>query len=390
MWAWMACADPGPGAAVAEPSLAPTEDSAPTETGTMPAADPVGVPLGAELDLQHRVTCSDGVDAAPDVAPLQGALLVGCGSDTYVLPPTAPTWVHLGDAIPTLVGAPSPVADLDGDDQADAALLAATVTILTALDTEPFAVYHPAGLAQAASVGTLRGAPDADVAILTSSAIEVWSGPHPGDHPAGTSLRLELPTGTGWWTGESSLIADQDLDGDGRHDLVVGTPAAERVVVVTELPQADVSLDGFADYTFPLPGLGKVEVGDLDGDGAPDLVVAAVKEVLVVPAMGTVDDVHASVYGGSNDIAVGDLDGDGAADLAVASTRLRAMAGPLAPGSYSAWELQALFGTPDDEPFELSARDLGSSARWLVAQVSVDSPSHSTRGPFELVVLGAP
>jgi hypothetical protein len=128
-----------------------------------------------------------------------------------------------------------------------------------------------------------------------------------------------------------------DNDGDGISDLLVDVPNRLRLYVVSGASRGELSLgDSMAVvrswhyYTWPQAG-----IGDLDGDGFPDLVVVDSDggiSVLPGPFAGDapVDDLAAVSFGYDWDIpngdpvfrspvpcSVGDLDGDGKADLAL-------------------------------------------------------------------------
>jgi hypothetical protein len=124
-----------------------------------------------------------------------------------------------------------------------------------------------------------------------------------------------------------------DLDGDGDDDLAV----ADAGDGVTSSGDVAVFL-GWGDGTFAAasfydggPGPASLAIADFDGDGRPDLAVAAGGGSDVVILAGTGGGLFAragSVRTGLNPVAVAaaDLNGDGAADLAVAD----AFAGDLA------------------------------------------------------------
>ena len=121
-------------------------------------------------------------------------------------------------------------------------------------------------------------------------------------------------------------ISIGDLDGDGAPDLAVANGGSS-----LEFP-GDVSvLLGVGDGTFAAPqsfAAGdrpvSVSIGDLDGDGAPDLAVANFNSDDVSVLLGIGDGTFAAeqrfaagVFPQS--MSIGDLDGDGVPDLAVAN-----------------------------------------------------------------------
>ena len=145
------------------------------------------------------------------------------------------------------------------------------------------------------------------------------------------STRLQGPAGAfampvrfGVGAGPANLVL-ADVNGDGRPDLVVAN-AWERTVSVR---LADATRPGYflAATVLATPGRTPLDVavGDLNGDGRMDVVVAAsgAPSVLVFTqtSTGTFNTpVSYAVGGDPQAVTVADLDGNGRADLAVATT----------------------------------------------------------------------
>jgi hypothetical protein len=128
----------------------------------------------------------------------------------------------------------------------------------------------------------------------------------------------ELPTG---WLSVSVAIGD--LDGDGDSDLVVANAGDDNVSVL--LNHGD---GRFADHVvYRTPHAPQcVAIGDLDGDGDADFAVANSfgDNVSLLPNHGDGTFAANVLYGvgGPRCVALGDLDGDGDIDLTDASTLL--------------------------------------------------------------------
>jgi hypothetical protein len=133
---------------------------------------------------------------------------------------------------------------------------------------------------------------------------------------------------SGW-----AVAGGGDLDGDGRHDVVLSSPNADsrrgHVWLYTNLMLEQLTAAVPAGSTF---GYSLVMRSDSDGDGRLDLAVGAPADgpgrvVLysgVADGLPTVDGILDGPDGDSGRfgaaLAAGDLDGDGLSDLAVAAT----------------------------------------------------------------------
>lgn len=133
-----------------------------------------------------------------------------------------------------------------------------------------------------------------------------------------------MPTRFGVGTGPANFVV-ADVNGDGRPDLVVANANDHTVSVRL----ADPARAGFFLPATVLATPGRtpldVAVGDLNGDGRMDIVVAAsgANSVLVFTqtATGAFNPPVAYAVGGDPQaVTVADLDGNGLTDIAVATT----------------------------------------------------------------------
>ncbi|MDS4028772.1 MAG: FG-GAP-like repeat-containing protein [Candidatus Contendobacter sp.] len=139
-----------------------------------------------------------------------------------------------------------------------------------------------------------------------------------------------LATGT-----QPYAVAIGDLDGDGQPDLVTANRGANSVSVLRNTTTSSLSFAAKTDFAVgPFPSA--VAIGDLDGDGKPDLVVAnsngntggpsTVSILINTSTPGNLSfQPQATFAVGANpsDIALGDLDGDGKLDVIVANANIQ-------------------------------------------------------------------
>ncbi len=151
------------------------------------------------------------------------------------------------------------------------------------------------------------------------------------------------PTRFGVGAGPANFVL-ADVNGDGHPDLVVAN--ADDASVSVRLADAAHPGSFLPATVLSTPGRTPLDVavGDLTGDGLPDLAVAASGAnsvlVFVQTAAGSFNPPLAIAVGGDPQaVAVGDLDGNGLPDLAVASSAnavsvlLQTSAGVFAPAA---------------------------------------------------------
>ncbi len=230
-------------------------------------------------------------------------------------------------------------------------------TSITATDFDPKQDYTTLTNTVSVAIGDLDGdgKPDLVVANYTSSSISVFRNTSTsGSIGAGSyAAKVDFTTRTNPFS-----IAIGDLDGDGKPDLAVANNGSARVSVFRNTSSIG-TIDGssFAakvDFTTGNNPY-SVAIGDLDGDGKPELAVTNTQSTSVsvfrnTSSSGTIDlssfaakvDFVTGVLPRS--VTIGDLDGDGKPDLAVANSssttvsvfRNTSTSGSIVAGSFAA------------------------------------------------------
>ncbi len=224
------------------------------------------------------------------------------------------------------------VSDIDGDGKPDVAVVRSGASIVSLLRN-------------ASNGGSLAFALTKDVTI--NSVTRVFMGDLDGDtkpemvvanYYAGTvsvlkntsvpgvfsfDPQVDYPTGN---TANSAAIGD--LDGDGKPDLAVANNGSATVSVLKNLSTGGtVSFASALNYATG-NGPSVVSIADLDGDGKPDLAVAntssysvsVLKNTGSTGTMSFAAKVDLIPGGNVTSVAIGDLDGDGKPDLAITSS----------------------------------------------------------------------
>jgi hypothetical protein len=219
------------------------------------------------------------------------------------------------------------IADLNGDGRNDIATANGTGTVSVLISAKPdFAphVDYPVGKGTGSIVAAdLNGDGRTDLAVANwgipgedGNVAVLWNRGDGTFDPAVTYLIGEHKLATG--------VAAGDLDGDGRPELVVVDYTGWYLLVLTNLGNRSFApTTEFFAGTEPIA----VAIGDMDGVSGPDLVCAN----YVMSGNGTANVLRnggnarfsdPSLYGAGAspmDVAVGELNGDGRLDIVIAN-----------------------------------------------------------------------
>jgi hypothetical protein len=266
------------------------------------------------------------------------------------------------------------LVDLDGDGGDDLALLSGGDEYpIRVRFSRPGGRLGPEerfeiGQSRAVAYGDLDGKPGAEVLTIESQtgravAHALRDGPSEGEQRRGRLIVHPLPPGTT----RNRALAVGDLDGDDRPDVVVSDPTNAQVFVVLQ-DDPDSGLGSVATYPS-LVGGSSLRMADFDGDGRDELFVLSEQEKQI--GMSRMVDGRLGfptplpVFGGDPiGLSLGDLDGDGRPNLVYVAREkvddkdvftLRALerseAGdltPLAWGETDAVPVEGLTGPPRD------------------------------------------
>ena len=131
-----------------------------------------------------------------------------------------------------------------------------------------------------------------------------------------------------------SSVAIGDIDGDGKQDIVITNQFLNKISVYRNTSTSGAITTGsfaakvnFITDTLSLPTA--VAIGDIDGDGKPDLAVtnSFTNTVSILKNISSVGSITSSSFAaavdyktglGPTSVAIGDIDGDGKPDLVIA------------------------------------------------------------------------
>jgi len=282
-------------------------------TGVTPGANPGSVVL-SDLDGDSRPDMVVTSSASNTVLVLRNTL-------PEPVPPVINSFTPASGAIGTTTTingtgfSTTPAENIVWFGPVQATVTAATPTVLT--------VIVPAGAGYQPVTVTVNGL----TACSNLSFIVTFPGTHLFDANSFTT-KVDLQTGAG-----PQSVAIGDIDGDGKPDLFVANVNGNYFSAYRNISTAgSITSGSFEPRVDFSTGVNPncITIGDLDGDGKLDLVIANGSEssVSIFRNAGTSGsftagsfDTRVNLPAGNNphDIAIGDIDGDGKPDLAVSN-----------------------------------------------------------------------
>jgi hypothetical protein len=214
------------------------------------------------------------------------------------------------------------------------------------------------------------GKPELATANVSGNSISVFANRGDGSFQS----KLEYATGSGPFS-----VAIGDLNGDGKPDLATANANYGRAGTVSVLlNRGDGSFGAKVDYAtghFPV----SIAIGDLNGDGKPELVTANGDANSVSVLLNRGDgsfqaklDYAAGLQPGS--VAIGDLNGDGKPELATANGGSNSVSVLLNTGDGS---FQPNLDYPTGTPVSVAIGDLNGDGKPDLATANIGANSIS-------------
>jgi hypothetical protein len=275
-----------------------------------------------DLDGDGRLDVLTAIAASPSTASLLSARIqVPAAPGTFANPVQSPTGadpVDLavgdldGDGLPDVAVA-NPTAAADGSHAVDVQFqIPGTPGAFTAPLSLPLGALTPRRLVLADL--NADGRLDIAVAAAGTDDVQVLFQQAPGSFAAPVGFPV---------AGEPTAVAAGGITGDGGVDLVVTTASGNLSVLLHgSIPGTFLPPASYAAGTSPAA----VQIADMNGDGRPDVLVADYDGTLEVFLQAPAGDGtllpparHDTLDYGSCSIAIGDIDGDGRPDAVVAN-----------------------------------------------------------------------
>jgi hypothetical protein len=171
-----------------------------------------------------------------------------------------------------------------------------------------------------------------------------------------------------------ATVAVGDLNGDGKPELVLGSAGEDVLVLLRNTTNTAHVLDFAARQDVPLAaGVRRVVVGDVNGDGKPDLIAASILDDTIAVLLNQTPTGASSftfaepaifpsahlVFG----LALADLDGDGRLDLVTANQGAEPASVSIYRNTGASFAPHLDLETGGKEPFGVAVGDLNGDGR---------------------------
>ena len=218
------------------------------------------------------------------------------------------------------------------------------------------------------------GKPDLAVAVESSNTVEVLlNTTAPGASTPSFAPAVGFAVGSNPYS-----VAVADINGDGKPDLVVANRSSNTASVLLNTTAPGAAVPSFApavDFTVGA-GAYSLALGDINGDGRPDIVVTSAQSNTVSVLLNTTapgaalpsfaPKVDFSVGANPRFVAVGDLNGDGRPDLVVSnrdSDTVSVLMNTTAPGAAVPSFAPAVDFAAGSQPRPVALGDLNRDGR---------------------------
>ena len=218
------------------------------------------------------------------------------------------------------------LAIVNGGSDSVSVLLNTTATGATTPSFAPQAQFATGSAPRSVSMGDIDGdgKPDLAIANAAGSVCVLLNRTAPGDTTPSFATQEQFATGS-----NPQSVSLGDIDGDGKPDLAIANLSSDSVSVLLNTTAPGATTASFAPQHPFATGSGpnSVSMGDFNGDGKPDLAVVnggsvSVSVLLNTTAPGAstptfVPQTQFTTGRGPNSVSIGDINGDGRPDLAI-------------------------------------------------------------------------